>query len=163
VFNFGLKSPFKYQFIHPGGVQPNALNEPDCLVKGYYYTCVYLMEALKRFMLLYFEHADASPDYRLLLGCLLFDYLEPLYLKDPYLLSACLLPFLSEIGGVPEMLGLLLDIMALQESEELVQRVVSELCDRGEVALVLKIVQRGGKWGDRVNDDLEKIYAIKIK
>lgn len=130
IFNFGLKRPFLYSplFNKPGCVAPNALNEPECLVKNYYPTCTYLLDALKRYLTLWSDFSDLSLDLRLLVGCLLFDHLQPLLLADTYLIQAQFLPFLA--FQTPNLRELVFDLLEVHGDGELAKALIKAVSER---------------------------------
>lgn len=82
IFNFGLR-PLKMkpntQAIRLSEWPVNAINEPECLYKNYYRSALTITEIFKRYVFTYFEYEDkVSPDYRLMIGTLLWEHLHPL-------------------------------------------------------------------------------------
>jgi hypothetical protein len=57
IFNFG-QTPFKFR----NNFDWCAINEPECHIKHYHSTALYLVETIKRYVIIYFEYPMISED-----------------------------------------------------------------------------------------------------
>ena len=55
VFNFGRK-PFKIR----SNYSSCAINEPDCFVNNFYSTAMYIVETIKRYVVIYYDFPNLS-------------------------------------------------------------------------------------------------------
>ena len=91
-FNFGQR-PFK----HALSFSCLAINEPDCLINGYYSPGVQILEHLRSFIIAYErEESKCSIDEQLSVGCLMTDFLIPL-MEDVFFMEASIVPFFQGV------------------------------------------------------------------
>ena len=81
TFNFG-KKPFRVRTNY----NCTAINEPECMVNNYYSTAMFIMETIKRYVVIYYDFPHLSQDERLMVGSVLFEYLIPL-MSDKYIME----------------------------------------------------------------------------
>ena len=107
LFNFGFL-PFKCRLTcnslsqcKAGDIQCSAINEPECNVKDLNSSIIYLIEAIKRFVFVYFDFPALSEDYRLIAGSVIWEYLLPIITRSHYLLEYQVVQFFYEISNMP--------------------------------------------------------------
>lgn len=131
IFNFGLQ-PFVYRVIsNNAGSMCSAVCEPECFVKNYCDTGYFLMEFVKRYIFVHNDFTDISEDMRLMVGCLLLEYLHPLVTKEPskYLMEYQLVHFFFEMLNMPSMhverlTKLVLDLFEIYFTDEQLQELL---------------------------------------
>ena len=71
-----------------------AINEPDCLINGYYRTGKQILEYLRSFIIASAKgESQCSKDEQLSVGCLFVDFILPM-LEETYFMEAQFLIFL---------------------------------------------------------------------
>jgi hypothetical protein len=73
IFNFGLR-PFRIR----SNYSSCAINEADCFVHNYYSVAMYIVETIKRYVVIYYDYPMLTQDERLMVGSILYEYLIPL-------------------------------------------------------------------------------------
>lgn len=63
------------------------MQEPTCYIKCYNDCAFYLMETIKRYVMLYSEFENLSEDTKLMVGSIIWEYLYPLLINDSYLME----------------------------------------------------------------------------
>ena len=113
-FNFGRR-PFKVK----NNFHCCAINEPDCLIKNYYITSHFILDAIKRYVVVYYEYPHLSEDEKLMVGSVLFEYLIPL-MNDKYILEDFIIQFFFELSMInkSEFFTLIIKTMEIHFSNE---------------------------------------------
>ena len=101
TFNFGLRPLKMKPNTHSTRLNEypvNSINEPECLYKNYYRSALTISEIFKRYVFTYFDYeGKVNPDYRLMIGTLLWEYLYPLMLQDPYITEVLIYQFFFDL------------------------------------------------------------------
>ena len=123
VFNFGQR-PFTQRL----NVSCLAINEPTCLINGFYNPGVSIMNFFKDFTIGYCheQNQGISVDERLSIGYLLVEHLMPL-MEDPYYLEAQCLQFFCELVSLRKaaLIDIVFKVFGLCFSDEYLKRWVS--------------------------------------
>lgn len=57
------------------------------MIKAYNDCAFYLIETIKRYVMLYGEHQNLNSDSKMMVGSILWEYLYPLLINDSYLME----------------------------------------------------------------------------